>query len=1280
MLPFLAKSYGMESIFALISIIVGVWMIGTPILALIAFSRTSRLKEELPKIRESQKLLSEQVSRLQARLQRVQTEFEGLKPTERVEQTEAEAEPSVPASPLEVTYLTTEPQAPGPFDAEEAPAVEAEVADTADLQQEPAGEEPSERPAAVAARIESPWESVAKSPAEPSDETEWEQEKVEEEQEAEAETAEEQEEIAATPEAEELPREPSARPTPIAARVSSARGGDLETRLSTNWLVWIGGISLAIAGIFLVRYIAEQGWLSPALRCAIGVVFGLALIIAGEFVRRRPLDRSIASVKPDYVPQALTAAGLVTAFGSIYLAYAFYDLIPSGSSFALLAGITMAAFALSIIQGKFVALLGLAGAIATPALVSTADPSAWGFFTYLGIVILATLAVADRKLWFWLPELSLVAAAGWTALWLSQPFREADALPIGVTLGFVAIAAFGLAWRAGPASAPKSDGKIFAVMIAADEVAGSGFLLALGSAFALAIFSDFSPTVHWLFLTFAVVATVVVRLLPRFDWTMVALTVISVVAFGLVYVDENTLANLSERLLGIPVPTEYFVEKYQNYLLHGTLIAFMLFAGGLQSLGSAMRPQAVATLTGAAPLALLLIGYAQFRGFSGDAIWVWAATGTVATSIVATILAGRRKKEVVDLPAIYAAFAVIAAFLALTFQFDRIWLTLSYAALVLVLGVISVRSDFPTVRTLVNMIVLIVVARLTVNPDLRGYEIFHPLGMQWVTYGYLVPLALFLAAGHMFKRAKDDLTVTVLEGAALLLATVFISIEIRIFMTGSIYSGEYRLPEASLQTIAWLTSALVLARRNLRYPRLFSTWGARILTAAGAFQATTLQLIIMNPVYTGEFIDGYGLFNMLILSLAAPAVLLWLIAGSLIPKDERHGDAALKVLRGAAAVLAFAFVTEEVRVFFQGMLIKPEHASLLELYVTTLVWLIPASLPYLVSSTRSSHHLRSLATIIIVVAMLMLVFGHALNFNPVVSGELVRGWPAINTLLIGFLLPAAVLYLVAKHINQPMRMAALAAAYLLVLVWVWLSFKHAFQGARLTVFHETLLELYLTTLAWLLLGSTPLLNRRIGNMAEAKRAGYAFLAVSLAMLFVGHTLIFNPVFDMMFVPGWPVLNVLLLGFIVPAALLAFIARKLDQKLHTIFMAAAYVLFFVGITMLVKHAFQGGVLTHETLTDIENYGYSAAWLVLAVATMIAGIMADKSNVRYASLAVLLLVVLKVFLLDMSNLAGLWRVASFFGLGISLVGIGFVYQQFMYRKQNAEKAPTSLTQEA
>ncbi len=51
-------------------------------------------------------------------------------------------------------------------------------------------------------------------------------------------------------------------------------------------------------------------------------------------------------------------------------------------------------------------------------------------------------------------------------------------------------------------------------------------------------------------------------------------------------------------------------------------------------------------------------------------------------------------------------------------------------------------------------------------------------------------------------------------------------------------------------------------------------------------------------------------------------------------------------------------------------------------------------------------------------------------------------------------------------------------------------------------------------------------------------------------------------------------------------------------------------------------------------------------------------------RYAFLVVLLETVLKVFLVDMSDLDGLFRALSFLGLGLCLVGIGYTYQRLVF----------------
>ena len=60
-----------------------------------------------------------------------------------------------------------------------------------------------------------------------------------------------------------VPRAPAA-PAPAPERPS------LEERFGTRWVIWVGGLALALGGIFLVRYSIEQGWIGPGVRIALG--------------------------------------------------------------------------------------------------------------------------------------------------------------------------------------------------------------------------------------------------------------------------------------------------------------------------------------------------------------------------------------------------------------------------------------------------------------------------------------------------------------------------------------------------------------------------------------------------------------------------------------------------------------------------------------------------------------------------------------------------------------------------------------------------------------------------------------------------------------------------------------------------------------------------------------------------------------------------------------------------------------------------------------------------
>jgi uncharacterized membrane protein len=63
------------------------------------------------------------------------------------------------------------------------------------------------------------------------------------------------------------------------------------------------------------------------------------------------------------------------------------------------------------------------------------------------------------------------------------------------------------------------------------------------------------------------------------------------------------------------------------------------------------------------------------------------------------------------------------------------------------------------------------------------------------------------------------------------------------------------------------------------------------------------------------------------------------------------------------------------------------------------------------------------------------------------------------------------------------------------------------------------------------------------------------------------------------------------------------------------------------------------------------------------------------VRLASAAVVMLTVLKVFLVDMADLKGIWQSLSFIGLGVVLLGIGWLYQRLLFpRRAPAPEEPS------
>src|SRR5580692_3051916 len=187
-----------------------------------------------------------------------------------------------------------------------------------------------------------------------------------------------------------------------------------EERVGTRWVVWLGGLTLALGGFFMVRYSIDAGLLGPGVRTMLGGAFALALLAAGEWMRRKESISSIDALPIANIPAILTAAGTAVAFATVYAAYALYGFLVPATAFILLGLVALGTLAAALLHGPALAGLGIAAAFVTPILVSSDSPDFWALYIYLAIVTAAAFGLARIRLWRWLAVTTIVFALFWT--------------------------------------------------------------------------------------------------------------------------------------------------------------------------------------------------------------------------------------------------------------------------------------------------------------------------------------------------------------------------------------------------------------------------------------------------------------------------------------------------------------------------------------------------------------------------------------------------------------------------------------------------------------------------------------------------------------------------------------------------------------------------------------------------------------------------------------------------------------------------------------------------
>ena len=86
---------------------------------------------------------------------------------------------------------------------------------------------------------------------------------------------------------------PPAQPTSKKTDPTPKNKISFEQQFGARLPVWVGGIALALSGLFMVKYSIENQLISPAVRVLLGGLFGIGLLYVAQRIRIKPHCRFI---------------------------------------------------------------------------------------------------------------------------------------------------------------------------------------------------------------------------------------------------------------------------------------------------------------------------------------------------------------------------------------------------------------------------------------------------------------------------------------------------------------------------------------------------------------------------------------------------------------------------------------------------------------------------------------------------------------------------------------------------------------------------------------------------------------------------------------------------------------------------------------------------------------------------------------------------------------------------------------------------------------------------
>ena len=701
--------------------------------------------------------------------------------------------------------------------------------------------------------------------------------------------------------------------------------------LQDHWMIALGGVCVALAGVFLVRYSIEQGLLGPSARFVASLLTGIALHIGAEFLRRRTGDSHPAFA-------ALSGAGSITLYAALLAGMRLYDLIEPGTAFIGMALVAVITMAMAYIHGPVLAAFGILGAYLVPILTSTGGGQIIIALVYALIISASALLLLRYvyRPWLWLGFLT--GAFGWWAISLGDSNGDSFRSIYLTALAYLIVAIPHFDWLLRCSFSLPSESYLPAAFLRIEDQREKQLLwvfLIVSVAYGITIFTQADYVGAWIVgLPLFALSFFIARQREQLVWLPWLLLIVQIGSwllpqwrFGsdgwqLILLDEAEGRSFIIYIIMCMVATSVFSLWNWNGQRYQALWAAAATVG---------------------PFLFLTLGYLLTSRLLES--WYWGlGTGLLALEVM---IIATRSKRVNSIDSLVVWLFVAGHFglaLGASMVFNEASLTLAIAIQMISLAWIIRTFELPALDWLLKLVVGIVIIRLTFNPWLASY----PIEIHWPLYSYG---GSFLCAlvGLMVLRPYPQIA-RWCEGAALHLFVLTIFAELRYqFHDGAVFSSEYTVWEACTYMALFAALGLVYYRRSLVNQTLGKLY--RIFSIGLAVLALMNYLLIVAKTLDADAwivqqISETPIANGLLAAYGVPiiACLLYYVF-----YQPRFKQIAL-VFSGTAL---FVFVSLQIRHLWTGTIdLWSPSTSDGELYTYSAVWLIIAIATMLAGSWR----------------------------------------------------------------------------------------------------------------------------------------------------------------------------------------------------------------------------------------------------------------------------------------------------------------------------------------